>query len=296
VRNHGDGVVASVTDADLELETTLDNLDDAHHYRQWIFDLIEPSLGAHVLEIGAGHGTFTELLAQGRRVTATDLSPRCVGVLSERFAGRPEVTVLLGDVEGARSHGPYDSVVMINVLEHIDDDGAALAELRRQLNPSGRIAIWVPAHMQLYSRFDRLIGHHRRYTRGQLVELLTESGFAVDDAFYVNMVGAAAWWLVARVLGRVPTGRVLAGLFDRFAVPVVRRAEARCRPPAGQSVLALARRAETVDSPDIDLTERPRTTGDEGLIDMTGPAVAATAPAAGLNERTAGDGPAAAST
>jgi SAM-dependent methyltransferase len=228
-------------DADRELAATLDNLDDAHNYRQWIFDMIKPALGPRVLEAGAGHGTFTELLAEGRSVTATDLSPRCVRELRDRFGQRPDVTVLQCDLVGSRDAGPFDCAVLINVLEHIEDDTGALKELADQLASGGRLALWVPAHMQLYSDFDRAIGHYRRYTREELRQKLVDSGFVVDDIRYVNLVGALAWWVVARKLHRAPTGKAGVTIFDRLFIPIVRRLERTRRLPAGQSVLALAR-------------------------------------------------------
>jgi SAM-dependent methyltransferase len=229
-------------DADRELAATLENLNDAHNYRQWIFDLIEPALGPRVLEAGAGHGTFTELLAEGRSVTATDLSPRCVGELEERFANRSDVQVLLCDLVGSSEFGPYDSAVLINVLEHIEDDGAALRELNAQLVPGGKLALWVPAHMKLYSDFDRAIGHYRRYSREELQQKLFDAGFVIDDIRYVNIVGSFAWWVLACNLRRAPTGKAGVKIFDRYFVPVLRRLERNRRLPAGQSVLALARK------------------------------------------------------
>jgi len=119
--------IPSATDADAELRQTLDNLDNAHNYRRWIMDLISAVLGRSVLEVGAGHGTFTELLMQDRDVTCTELSPRCVEVRRSRFQGNQRVDVVLGDVSAAEVGAPYESSVMINVLEHIEDDVAALS-------------------------------------------------------------------------------------------------------------------------------------------------------------------------
>jgi SAM-dependent methyltransferase len=227
-------------DADRELEVTLDNLFDAHNYRQWIFDLIAPALGPRVLEVGAGHGTFTDLLAHRRHVTATDLSPRCVKELEDRFDHRTDVTVLHCDLIGSREAGPFDTAVLVNVLEHIQDDAGALKELAAQLVSGGRLALWVPAHMQLYSDFDRSIGHYRRYTCPELDQKLVDAGFVVDEVRYVNLVGALAWWIVARQLHRAPTGKMGVTVFDRYFVPVLRRLEGKRHMPAGQSVLALA--------------------------------------------------------
>jgi SAM-dependent methyltransferase len=235
---HGGAV--SFSEADAELAETLDSLDGAHHYANWIFDLLEPYLGVRVLEVGAGHGTFTELLVPGRTVVATEVSPRCIAALQDRFAGRPDVTVLAADVAGAAPDGPYDAAVLLNVLEHIEDDRGALADLASMLRAGGRLILWVPAFEGLYSDFDRRVGHHRRYRIPDLRAKLVAAGLDPVDIHYANAAGAIAWWIFARQLKSNPTSPRNAQLFDRVAVPVVRRLEARLKPPFGQSVFAVA--------------------------------------------------------
>jgi SAM-dependent methyltransferase len=237
-------VRADFSAADAELAATLDNLDGADNYAGWIFELIEPYLGNEVLEIGAGHGTFTEMLARkAKRVVASDLSERCVSRLRERFSAEESVKILHGSVDSAAAHGPFDSVILINVLEHIEDDDSALRELRgRLLRPGGRVVLWVPAFSLLYSDFDRRIGHYRRYRRPGLRKQLTDAGYEVLDVRYVNAVGAVAWLVLARFLRRTPTHGTPVKIFDRYFVPQLKRLERRWRPPFGQSVLAVATR------------------------------------------------------
>jgi len=231
---------ANFADADRELADSLESLDEVGNYAHWIFDLLEPHLGPTVLEVGAGHGTFTELIAAGRDVVATELSQRCVATLHDRFDGHPGVAVLSTDVAGAVSHGPFDAAVLINVLEHIEDDDRALLDLAPALAPGGRLILWVPAFESLYSDFDRRVGHFRRYRVPQLRAKLISAGLEPVDIRYVNSLGAVAWWVVARQLRRTPTSRGSAQLFDRMAVPVVRRVERRIKMPFGQSILAVA--------------------------------------------------------
>jgi len=235
-------VRADFSAADAELEAALDNLDGADNYAGWIFELIEPYLGNEVLEVGAGHGTFTEMLARrGKRVVACDLSERCVSRLRERFSGEESVEILHGSVDSAAAYGPFDSVILINVLEHIEDDNGALREIAgRLLRPGGRVVLWVPAFSLLYSDFDRRIGHYRRYRRPGLRTRLADAGYQVLDIRYVNAVGAVAWLVLARILRRTPTNGTAVKVFDRYFVPVLNRLERRWRPPFGQSVLAVA--------------------------------------------------------
>ena len=227
--------------ADEELAGTLDALDDGTNYAAWIAELVAPYLGDEVLEVGAGHGTITErMAAPGRRVVATDLSERCVHVLQERFRGASNVEVVLGPIEAAVPDGPYDTAVLINVLEHIPDDQQALLQLSDLLKPGGRLVLWVPAFDFLYSEFDRKIGHYRRYRIPQLRPKLAEAGFEVRDIRYVNTVGALGWLMIARLLRRDPVAGGPARIFDKCFVPVLRVVERRLRPPFGQSVFVAA--------------------------------------------------------
>jgi SAM-dependent methyltransferase len=234
---------AEFDDSDAELSDVLRTLEEADNYADWIYRLIRPYLGEHVLEIGAGHGELTERLRRDAKVTATDLSKRCVDELALRFAGCPEVEVLQADVAalGAEDR-KFDSVVLINVLEHIDDDADALAELRKVLKPGGRLCVFVPAFEGLYSDFDRRIGHRRRYRRSRLVSTFDRAGLGVIEARYVNTVGALAWWLFSRQLGQVPTQRWSVRLYDKVAVPVIRRLEEDRAPRFGQSLLCIGER------------------------------------------------------
>jgi len=233
---------AAVNEADEELADTLDNLDDAVNYAGWIYSLMAPYLGRRVLEVGAGHGTLTDRLLEGRTVTATDLSPRCVSILEARYAGDERVTVLEADVDDVPALGQFDSVVLVNVLEHIADDARAVRSLEKALGAGGHLVLYVPAFEALYSDFDRRIGHHRRYRAEQLADLVTEAGLEVVDLRYVNLVGAVAWWLLATKLGQTPTQKWSALTFDRAVVPLVSRVERRRRPPFGQSILCVAKR------------------------------------------------------
>jgi SAM-dependent methyltransferase len=239
---------AEFDDSDAELSDVLRTLEEADNYADWIYRLIRPYLGEHVLEIGAGHGELTERLRRDAKVTATDLSKRCVDELALRFAGCPEVEVLQADVAalGAEDR-KFDSVVLINVLEHIDDDADALADLREVLKPGGRLCVFVPAFEGLYSEFDRRIGHRRRYRRARLVTAFDRAGLGVIEARYVNTVGALAWWLFSRQLGQVPTQGWSVKLYDRLAVPVISRLEEGRAPRFGQSLLCIGERPVSED-------------------------------------------------
>ena len=246
---------AAFFDADVELDDTLDNLDGADNYASWIYGLMEPYLGREILEVGAGNGTFTEILAARpeRRVVATDLSQRSVDVLRRRFARAANVEIIRSDVSANARPGTFDTAVVVNVLEHIEDDNEALRQLSRSLRTGGRLILWVPAFEALYADFDRKVGHFRRYQLAGLKAQLSAAGFEVHQVHYANAIGALAWWAVARVLRRTPTRRSSVVLFDRYVVPVVRYLESKHHPPFGQSIFAVA----TSQSPSYGVISSP---------------------------------------
>ena len=228
-------------DADEQMAATLSNLEKTGNYRDWLIGLVRPHLGSRVLEIGAGHGTMTDQLAGSGSVVAVEPSERAARLLVEQFADRDSVTVVHGTMSSLDPDDRFDSAVIVNVLEHIADDVAELRAIRRRLVPGGTLVIFVPAGPSLYSDYDAAIGHHRRYRRSELAAKVAEAGFAIDELKFVNGPGSIAWFVSARLLGQSsPEGR-LAHIYDRLAVPVIRRIEERRAPRRwGQSLLCVA--------------------------------------------------------
>ena len=239
------GEPSSFDEADDNLSGVLDSLKGVGNYADWIFHLVEPWLGDDVLEVGAGHGTMTARLIGRRRIVATDLSPRCVALLRDRYRDHPTVDVQHADVRAAASMGPFESILLVNVLEHIDDDATVLKTLGEALSPGGRLILWVPAHPSLYSNFDRRIGHFRRYRARELAALVSSAGFEVCELRPVNAAGAVAWLVFARLLGGTPTSGGKLRMADRALVPMMRRLEASHPPPFGLSLLCVAARVRT---------------------------------------------------
>lgn len=229
------------------ITSTLDTLDDAVNYMSWIVEMVRPHLAGPILEVGAGHGTFTGTLADIADVHAVEPGDHGASVLDERFGGDPRVTITHGVVEDLPEAAVYGSAVMINVLEHIADDEAALVAIRSRMVPGAQIAVWVPAFPVLYSQFDRRLGHYRRYRIPELRAVAQRAGFRVDDARYVNSVGFFSWLIAARMMGNTVPSPFLVSVFDRWFVPVLRFVESRIRMPIGQSILLIATASAAAD-------------------------------------------------
>ena len=163
-------------------------------------------------------------------------------LLAERFADRPEVEarqLALGDELSLDK--PVDSVIAINVLEHIEDDAGALRSLAELVVPGGTIVLWVPGYQQLYGEFDRRVGHVRRYTPATVSDAVLRAGLQVELAKPVNLLGGIAWWAAVRRGGSTAPNPRLVAIYDKFVVPVTRAVESRVRVPFGQTVLCVAR-------------------------------------------------------
>lgn len=216
----------------------------ARNYRRFEFDTVAPHVGRTMLEVGSGLGDFAEqFLDRVDRLVVSDGDPYCVKHLAARFAGQPKVKVIDFMLPAAVPLvEPVDTVVAMNVLEHVVEDVAALRELARVVTPAGRIVIWVPGYMQLYGDFDRKVGHVTRYTPKTLRATVTAAGLDIEVLKPINLLGGIAWWAAVRV-GKVgaPRPRIVR-IYDRLVVPTTRVLERLIRPPFGQTVFCVARK------------------------------------------------------
>jgi ubiquinone/menaquinone biosynthesis C-methylase UbiE len=218
----------------------LEDLSEAVNYRRWLAALVRPYLGDDPIEIGAGIGDYAaEWLPTLPRLTVSEADDGRLKVLHERFVDDRRVTVRRLILPTAECGG-HSAAVALNVLEHVQDDVAAMRSAARLLRPGGAVALVVPAFPSAMSRFDRRVGHFRRYTRDSLSAVLTGAGLVIEELRYLNPIGLLNWYLVCTLLGSSPRNGTLLRGYDRLIVPVARRLERRWRPPFGQSVFAVA--------------------------------------------------------
>lgn len=224
---------------------TLETLEEAPNYNAWLAERFNGHLGNRVLEVGAGIGTITSLIEKRRELlVALEMEPTYVERMQERFASLPHIQPLqstIGSTDWEQLRGfDFDSILLSNVLEHIEDDVAALREFRSVLKPGGSLVLFVPALPFLFGTIDEAVGHFRRYTREALSEVVSRAGFELAHLEWMNLVGIPGWFLNNRVLKRreVPRGQLK--LYDAVA-PTLARLEQRVRLPIGMSLFAVAR-------------------------------------------------------
>jgi SAM-dependent methyltransferase len=223
---------------------TLLRLARAERYNGWMLQQLAPWLGQRVLEIGSGIGSFTRYLTGRDLILATELNPRYLRILKNTFERHAQVEVMpldLTDFDPAPLAARHlDTILCLNVLEHVADDRAALRRLHASLAPGGRLLLLVPAHEALYGAIDRAIDHHRRYERAGLVAKLEEAGFRVETTDFFNRLGVIGWYLNSVILRRTQVPGFQLHL-QNLLVPLL-RAEALVPLPFGLSLVAVARR------------------------------------------------------
>lgn len=233
-----------MTDFNYEIKD-LEAMSTANNYHNWVLSEFGKSLGKVVAEIGAGSGTFSSFLLQSPDIKKlTSIEPdKNACALYQKNISDPRSEIINGFLRDVSQNyqNNFDSVVYVNVLEHVEDDKAELAYVLSCLKSNGRISIFVPALPFLYSDHDKSIGHYRRYTKKQLKKVLEDSGFVVEKIKYFDIVGIVTWFIVFKLLKMDPSsGNV--SFYDKLITPILRFVERLITPPIGKNLVAIGRK------------------------------------------------------
>jgi hypothetical protein len=220
----------------------LESLASAVNYNNWLTSLAVPHLGDYPIELGSGLGDYAQawLDAGIPRITTSEVDPYRLAKLRQRFADDARVDVAAFDVLSPQP-SDHSALVAFNVLEHISDHIGALRAAHKLLRLAGKVIMFVPAFEFAMSRFDRQVGHVRRYTMSSMRTAMTEAGLEIIENRYVNMPGLPAWFVGMRLLRMSPGEGPLLSVWDKGVVPMARKFEANRRAPFGQSVFAVGR-------------------------------------------------------
>lgn len=196
-------------------------LSSAPRFNAWMADTIRPWLGPRVLEIGAGIGNLTRVLIAGRACyIAADFDEEHLARLRIRFQHRPRVRICHCDLSDPRTFEPFagqmDSVVCLNVLEHVEDDALALRNIRSALRPGGLAIVLVPHGQELFGSLDAALGHFRRYSHQELRARMEAGGFRIRHMLDFNRVSRPAWYVNGKLLQRRTISLFQIKLFDRL--------------------------------------------------------------------------------
>lgn len=222
----------------------LHELEHVQRFNRWMAQAIEPWAGDRVLEIGAGIGNITNLLLPRERYVASDINPHYLGYLRNFALGKPYLEIERADLEAPEDFkawkGAFDTVVCLNVLEHVRDPRIALRNMVSVLRPGGRLLLYVPQGPRLYSTLDEVLGHRCRYDREMLDRELEEAGLELEHLRQFNRVSVPGWWLNGKVLRRRHFSRLQLKIFD-LVLPLLRLVDPLL-PWKGLGLVAVARK------------------------------------------------------
>ena len=226
--------------ADKRVRGSLEVIRNLYNYNHWLFNKVRPFIRGSVCEVGSGIGNITQFLVNYERVVGIEPSLPSVRKLRDMFSSHANVSFshnyLCDCLDGDVSPESFDSVICLNVLEHIEDDVAAMVAMRRLCKKKGRVSILVPAHQILYGELDRAFGHFRRYTRRTLAQTFEQAGLRPVHSSYLNSIGALGWLVESRIRKRSQISDRSARTMNRM-VPFIDAMERLIPPPFGQSVV-----------------------------------------------------------
>jgi SAM-dependent methyltransferase len=224
----------------------LEAMSFAVNYHRWILKMFMPYLGRNIVEVGAGTGGFSEMLLETGPESLVLLEPseKMFAILEQALPATKTIhgtfRQCLNDICTPKRP---DSIVYVNVLEHIEDDAMELKAIHDALIPGGRVCIFVPALQTLMGSIDRELGHFRRYSRSELENKCTAAGFRVRLLMYFDAFGVAPWWFMNRVVKSKNLSEHGVRFYDKYVVPVGQWAEGLISPPIGKNLIFVGEKA-----------------------------------------------------
>ncbi len=233
---------------------TLLHVREIHRYNDWVFSYLAPHVRGRVLEMGCGIGTYSARLRPlADRLTCVDMNPSYVRTVRELLGDDPGTSVVTGVLGEDLTFLPasFDTIVCLNVIEHILDDRGAVRLLAGWLAPGGTLVVQVPAHQGLFGSIDAALGHYRRYTAASLRFLLEDQGLALaTPPSYLFLLGMPGWWWYGRVLRRTAVPEQSIRLSNLLA-GASRALETVLRLPLGLTLVAVAQSTVRLSPPAV---------------------------------------------
>ena len=226
----------------------LEAMSFAVRYYRWLFEELRPFIGRRVVEVGAGTGSFSEMILETEPEILSLIEPSEMFLeIVKNITGegletdvRHHRAIFEYVADEIKAEASPDTIVYVNVLEHIDDDVSELELIYNTLELGGRLLIFVPAVRALFSDFDRSIGHYRRYTKRELEQKVRDAGFKIVKSKNFDAAGVIPWFVKYRLLRSMNLDQRSVSLYDGLVVPIVSRIEARLPVPIGKNVVMVA--------------------------------------------------------
>ena len=223
---------------------TLEVIAKADRFNHWMYDQFKSNLKGEVLEIGSGIGNISQLVIDdGFNITLSDYNEEYCETLMHKFSDDKNVRAILqidllhADFENqyAELLGRFDSIFLLNVIEHIEDDELSIKNCKYLLKSGGHLIVLAPANSSLYCNLDKELGHHRRYSLSTLTSLLRKAEFNIMSGSYFNFTGIAGWWFFGKIMKRKKIGGEMAAF--NGIVPIAKFIDKLIGKHAGLSII-----------------------------------------------------------
>ena len=209
---------------------TLEVIAGADHFNRWMYDQFKHQLKGEVLEIGSGIGNISKfVIEEGHSLTLSDYNEEYCELLKKKFAGNKNIQKIVSvdllypefETKYFDLKEKFDSIFLLNVIEHIKDDQIAVKNCRYLLKPGGHLILLAPAYAWLFSSFDKQLGHFRRYSLRSLRELLEKNNFNILSGSYFNFAGIGGWLVFGKILNQKMLSKGEMSAFNKI-VPVAK--------------------------------------------------------------------------
>lgn len=228
----------------------LEAMSFAVNYHRWLLEEFTPYIGKNIVEVGAGTGSFSNLLLETGPEDIALVEPsemfdeleRNIPVDHTSTKVRLFRSLFVSAIQEITKESAPDTIIYVNVLEHIEDDVRELELINETLAPNGHALIFVPALRSLFSPFDRDLGHFRRYGKAEIEKKVSNAGFKIVKTRYFDFTGVLPWFLKYQVLRSRSLGAGAVSMYDNLVVPILKRTETLIGPPIGKNVLLVAQK------------------------------------------------------
>jgi 2-polyprenyl-3-methyl-5-hydroxy-6-metoxy-1,4-benzoquinol methylase len=235
---------------DIHGNTTLDKLSKATHFNKWIYQSIKPWMNGAILEIGSGIGTISSLLVDdGFQIMITEIDETYLEILDDKFKGLDSVFDVLrlnlvdSDFDRKFQHmfQTFDTVIAINVMEHIEDDLTAIQNAQKLVKKEGSLIVLVPNSEFLYNGLDRNLSHFRRYNKNKIGNLFHAAGLLPERFFYFNAIGVVGWIFSSGILRNKTIPSSMISIFE-FLIPLTSWLDVLFKNRFGLSIIAIGKK------------------------------------------------------
>ena len=239
---------------DNNMVEALEAMEYAPKYHQWILDDFSKYIGKNIIEVGSGPGSISKKLIEYNPEKLFCIEPSkmifeklkiTIEKIKIETKDKIKITPLnnfLSDSADNLQKEDIDTIIYINVLEHIEDDLGELKIMNNTLSDSGHILIFVPALQWIYGTHDKNCGHFRRYYKKDLKQKIEEAGFEVVSIKYFDFLGILPWWFTFRVLKIKYLKNGQSQIYDKLVVPITRFIEKLIPPRAGKNLIVIAKK------------------------------------------------------